>query len=44
MRLGFVFDADDPDVPERCVFVKTAAASSLPASPAVSASPPAQRP
>ena len=40
----FVFDADDPDVPEKYVFVKTAAASSLPASPAVSASPPAQRP
>jgi len=33
----FVFDADDPDMPEKYVFVKAAASSSLPASAVVSA-------
>jgi CubicO group peptidase (beta-lactamase class C family) len=40
----FVFDADDPDVPEKYVFVKAAASSSLPSGPPLSASLPAQRP
>jgi CubicO group peptidase (beta-lactamase class C family) len=40
----FVFDADDPDVPEKYVFAKVVRSASSTAGPAVSASPPAQRP
>jgi len=40
----FVFDADDPDVPEKYVFAKVARSASSTAGPAVSASKPAQRP